>query len=99
MTDLAGRMRNRIQLTTDGHHAYALAVEGAFAGDVDYAQFIKVYGNDSNPRKPEKRYSPGVCLESVPHPINGDPDPRKISTSYIERQNLTMRMSMRRSRA
>jgi IS1 family transposase len=96
MTDLAKRLRHRVQLTTDGLNAYLLAVEGAFNGEVDYAQLIKLYGNDSNPRRPERRYSPGVVLESIPTKVTGDPDPQQISTSYIERQNLTMRMSMRR---
>lgn len=93
MTDLADRLTHRVQLTTDGGAPYLGAVEEAFGADIDYAQLIKIYGAD---RESEARYSPVVCQDCVKRPITGNPEPSRISTSYIERQNLTMRMSMRR---
>ncbi len=93
MDDLRSRLANRVQLTTDGHKAYLEAVEGAFGGDVDYAQLIKLYGEAP---EAQKRYSPAACVGARKRRIEGNPDPAAVSTSYVERQNPTMRMHMRR---
>ena len=93
MDGVAGRLRNRVQLTTDGHKAYLLAVDNAFDGKVDYAQLVKIYGQDI---QGEKKYSPAEFVEAKKVTISGTPDEKHISTSYVERQNLTMRMHMRR---
>ncbi len=94
MDDLRDRLANRVQLTSDGHRAYLEAVEGAFGGDVDYAQLVKLYG--AAPDAFKGRYSPAECIGARKDRIEGSPDPKHISTSYAERQNLTMRMQMRR---
>ena len=93
LRDVESRLANRVQLTTDGHKMYLTAVPDAFANDIDYAQLVKVYGNDS---EGATRYSPAQCLGTKREPIIGTPDPEHISTSYVERQNLNMRMNMRR---
>jgi len=92
--DLASRLANRVQLTTDGHKVYLNAIIDAFADDIDYAILHKVYGAD--PRPSEARYSPAVCTGCDKEAVLGDPDMKHVSTSYVERQNLTMRMQMRR---
>jgi IS1 family transposase len=94
MQDVASRVSNRIQLTTDGHRVYAEAVEGAFGADIDYAMLVKLYGSSGD--NPEARYSPASCIGCRTGVLAGNPDPKHISTSYVERQNLSMRMGMRR---
>jgi hypothetical protein len=94
MDDLAKRLSNRVQLTSDGHCAYLEAVEGAFGADIDYAILVKLYGEAPDGAK--GRYSPAECTGAKKTRIEGKPDPRHVSTSYAERQNLTMRMCIRR---
>lgn len=94
MRDVSERLRNRVQLTTDGNRLYLDAVEDNFMGDVDYAMLIKVYGSERE--NPETRYSPAKCLGTNGQQVNGTPDPDHVSTSYAERQNLNIRMQNRR---
>lgn len=93
MNSLKSRLANRVQLTTDGHKVYLWAVEDTFGSEVDYAMLVKLYGAEP---EGEKRYSPARCISADPHIMQGNPDLKLISTSYVERQNLTMRMGMRR---
>ena len=95
MDDLCARLANRVQLTTDGHKAYLEAVEGAFGGDIDYAMLVKLYG-DLGGKTAERKYSPAECTGIRKQAIEGKPDMSKASTSHVERQNLSMRMGMRR---
>ncbi len=94
IADVAERLANRVQLTTDGHAAYLEAVEGAFGADVDFAQLVKLYG--TAPDAAKGRYSPAECIGARKTPVEGDPDEAHISTSYVERMNLNIRMGNRR---
>jgi len=93
LKDLHARLANRVQLTTDGHRVYFNAVEDVFGTDIDYAMLVKLYGTEPSG---EARYSPAKCMGTNSRVVMGKPDTSKISTSFVERQNLTMRMSMRR---
>ena len=94
MNSLAKRLAHRVQLTTDGHRVYVAAVDSAFGSEIDYAMLIKQYGPE--PTETERRYSSNACVGTETQVLQGNPDESQISTSYVERSNLTMRMSMRR---
>lgn len=94
--DMADRLVNRVQVSTDGHRMYLTAMEAGFGGNVDFAQIIKHYGTAGSPENPATKYSPGECCGTSKNVISGRPEPEDISTSFVERQNLTMRMRMRR---
>ncbi|MDD5177224.1 MAG: DDE-type integrase/transposase/recombinase [Sterolibacterium sp.] len=94
--DLAKRLASRVQLTTDGHKAYLTAIEDAFGADIDYAMLIKLYGNEGATKEDARRYSPAEVTGTEKRPITGNPVMKDVSTSYVERANLTMRMHMRR---
>lgn len=96
MNDVADRLQNRVQLTTDGHKPYLKAVENAFNNDIDYAMLVKMYGGSEGTNQQEKKYSPAECTGCKKTRISGEPNAKFVSTSYVERQNLTMRMHMRR---
>ena len=91
--DLAPRLTSRVQITSDGHRPYLEAIEGAFGGDVDYAMLVKVYGEAP---EGQRRYSPAICTGAHKRRVEGNPNPRNISTSFVERQNLNIRMGNRR---
>jgi IS1 family transposase len=91
--DLADRLSSRVQLTSDGHRAYLTAIESAFGSDVDYAMLVKLYGNDA---EKEVRYSPAQCIGCLSTVVSGKPDPKHVSTSFVERQNWSVRTAMRR---
>jgi IS1 family transposase len=93
MDDLAPRLASRVQLTSDGHRPYLEAIEGAFGADIDYAMLVKIYGQSS---EGQRRYSPAVCTGARKFRIEGNPDPKHVSTSFVERQNLNIRMGNRR---
>lgn len=94
--DVAARLATRVQLTTDGHKPYLLAVEEAFGADVDYAMLVKLYSETPDTKGPERKYSPGVCTGAKKKRIMGSPDRAHVSTSYVEKHNQSMRQHMRR---
>lgn len=96
LSDLQGRLAERVQITSDGLKIHVQAVDLAFGTEVDFAQLHKIYGPADGTTHQERKYSPNVCTGIDKRVVTGDPDPREISTSYVERQNLTMRMGMRR---